>query len=248
MKRSAFISDLIFSFFSACLFTLGLFRFWKINLLPALFLALLCGALTTAAVGAYLQNKRKTVFLKHSDEKEKEKLLLHLAFLSDEGKMQFFLPRLSSPEMPAKRSGRFRLYTDDAFYFLRFSIAPVTSDEILQFARLKTSKTKFLLCSKIEESAYALANRFGIKTLTGEQVYTLLKEKNALPEQYLCDDEPKQKRRLHIWLAKANAKRFLIASAFVLLTAFLSPFPYYYFLFSALLLLSAVFIRIFGYQ
>ena len=245
MKRSAFLSDLIFSFFSAFLFSLCLFRFWKIGLLLSFVLSLLCGTLTAASIGAYLQHKRKAVFLKHSDEREKEKLLLHLAFLSDEGKTKFFLDRLSQTEASVKRSGRLRLYTDEAFYFLRFSIAPVTSDEVLQCARLKTKKKKFLLCAKIEESAYTLAQRFDIKTLTGEQVYALLKEKNALPTEYLCEEKPKNKR-WRLWLARANAKRFLVASALVLLTAFLSPFPYYYFVFSALLLLCAVFIRIFG--
>ena len=245
MKRSAFLSDLIFSFFSAFLFSLCLFRFWKMGLLLAFVLSLLCGILTASSVGAYLQNKRRAVFLKRSDEKEKEKLLLHLAFLSDESKTQFFLDRLGRGEISVKRSGRLRLYTDEAFYFLRFSIAPVTSDEVLQCARLKTSKKKLLLCSKIEESAHALARRFDIQPLTGEQVYALLKEKNALPTEYLCEEKNKPKR-WRLWLTRTNAKRFLVASALVLLTAFLSPFPYYYFLFSALLLLCAVFIRIFG--
>ena len=64
MKKSAFISDLIFTFFSAALFTLCLFRYLKIGFFPALVLAILCGALASFSVGAFLQSKRRTYFLK----------------------------------------------------------------------------------------------------------------------------------------------------------------------------------------
>lgn len=250
MKRSAFISDIIFAFFCASLFTLCLFRYLGIGLFLAILLAIVCGALTAASVGSFLQSRRRTLFLKKSDEAQKEKLLLHLAFLSDEGKTQFFLERLSAPDKPAKRFGRLRVYTEDTFYFLRFSLAPVTSDEVLSIIRLKTNKEKTLLCSKIEESAYALAEKLSIKVLTGEQVYTLVKERNALPETYLGEEtaKAKRKRRFHLWFSRGNAKRFLVAAALTLVTALLSPFPYYYLVFGGLLLLSALFIRVFGYE
>ena len=103
---------------------------------------------------------RKTVFLKKADEEEKEKLLLHLALLGDEGKMQFFLERLSSPEAPAKRSGKLRIYTKDAFYFLRFTIAPVGADDILQFARLKRTRKNSCFVPKSTKTPFALPSVF----------------------------------------------------------------------------------------
>ena len=250
MKRSAFISDLIFSFSAAFLFTLCVFRYIRLSLFTSVVLSILCGGLTAGGIGSYLQSRRRTVFLKKSDEAQKEKLLLHLAFLSDEGKTKFFLDRLSAENAPAKRFGRLRICTENAFYLLRFSLAPVHSDELLSFSRLKTSKEKIVLCSKIEESAYVLAERLGITIRTGEQVYTMLKSQNALPERYLSEEssEHKRKRRLKLWLSRANAKRFLVAAALLAFTALLSPFPYYYFIFSGVLLLASVFVRIFGYE
>ena len=250
MKRSAFISDIIFAFFAAFLFTLCLFRYLEIKLIPAILLALLCGALTAASVGSFLQSRRKTFFLKKSDEAQKQKLLLHLAFLSDEGKTQFFLSRLTSEQAPAKRFGKLKIHTADAFYALRFDLTSVNSDDILRFSRLKTGKQKILLCSKIEDAAHALAEKLPIKVLTGDEVYALLKEQNALPETYLGEEtaEVKRKRRVRLWLSRANAKRFLIAAILTLISALLSPFPYYYILFGGALLFSALLIRVFGYE
>ena len=249
MKRSAFISDIIFAFFVVFLCTLVLFRSLSIPLFPALLLAIVCGLLTACATFALLQSKRKTVFLKRSDEAKKEKLLFHLACLSDEEKTNFFLQRLSA-ESPVKRFGRLRLISEEKFYFLRFSFSPVTADEVAAFSRLKTGKEKVLLCSKIEENAYALAEKLRIRALTGNEVYAMLKDSNGLPERYLGEESPdvKRKRRLELWFSRKNAKPFLTAAALTLLTAFVSPFPFYYFIFGGILLFASVFIRIFGYQ
>lgn len=249
MKKFAFFSDLLFSFFVSFLFTIFLFRYLGVSLLPAFLLACLCGILTTAAIGAIMQVKRKNVYLKKSDETQKEKLLLHLALLSDEGKTQFFQRALTTEEVTASRFGRLRLFTKTEFYFLKFSLAPVCADEIATLSRLKTGKKKVLLCAQIEENAFSLCNRLGIEVKTGESVYKLLKERNQLPEVYLGEESAKQpKRRVKLWFAKTNAKRFLISGGMVLLLSRITPFYYYYLLLGCLLLLAAVFVRIFGYE
>ena len=156
MKRSAFISDIIFAFFVGFLCTLLLFRYVGINLAAAVCLSALCGILTACATFTLLQSKRKTLFLKRSDEAQKAKLLFHLACLSDEEKTAFFLQRLST-DTPVKRFNRLRLISDAHFYLVHFTFAPVTADEVAAFSRLKTNKQKVLLCSTIEDEAYALA-------------------------------------------------------------------------------------------
>ena len=248
MKKSAFISDLIFTYLTTFLFTLCLFRYVGIKLIPSFLLALVCGVLGTVAVGAYLQSKRKELFLKKSDERLKEKLLLHLALLSDEKKTQFFQERLSSPTTPIKRFGRLRIYDDEYFYYLHFSLSPVNADDVLRFSRLKTGKQKNVLCASIEEPAQALAEKLKIEVLTGDRVFALLKSRNALPDVYLGETPNERKRRFTLWLSRANAKRFLVAAALTLFTALFSPFPYYYLLFGGVLLLSALFVHVFGYE
>ena len=245
MKKSAFISDIIFAFFTLFLCTLVLFRYTGIGLFPALILSAICGTLTACAVGAWLKSKRKTFFLKKSDEAQKEKLMLHLAILSDEQKTKLFAELLS-----AKRFGKLKLYTDERFYALRFSLAPVNADEVLAYSRLKTGKPKTILCAKIEESAYKLCQKLGIQVQAGDEVYALFKEKNALPKAYLGEESTEKKygRRVRLWFSRANAKGFLVCATLLLLTALISPFPYYYFVFGGLFLVASVLIRIFGYE
>lgn len=249
MKKFAFFSDILFSFFVSFLFTLFLFRYLRVSLSLSLILALLCGGLTAAAVGAILQIRRKNLRLKKSDEMQKEKLLLHLALLSDESKTKFFQRALASEDSPTSRFGRLRLTTKTNFYFLSFSLAPVCADEIASLSRLKTGKQKVLLCSQIEEAAFSLCNRLGIEVKTGEWVYKKLKEKELLPAEYLGDEPVKKsKRHIKLWFSKSNAKRFLVGGALVLFLSRLTPFYYYYLLLGCLLLLAAIFVRIFGYE
>ncbi len=249
MKKFAYLSDILFSFFVSSVFTLCLFRYLRVKLLPAFLLALLCGALTAAAVGSVLQMRRKNLYLKKSDETVKQKLLLHLALLSDEGKTEFFQNALSTDETPVSRFGKLRVFTEREFYFLNFTLAPVGADEVARLSRLKTGKRKILLCSKIEDAALSLCNRLGVEVKTGEWVYNRLKEEGRLPEHYLGEESAVQRqRKIKLWFSKSNAKRFLIGGTLVLLLARITPFYYYYLLVGCLLLLVAVFVRIFGYE
>ena len=248
MKKFAFFSDVIFSFFFSTLFTLCLFRHFGVKLTAAFLLALLCGGLTAAAIGSILQARRKNLYLKKSDESVKQKLLLHLALLSDESKTQFFQNALSTAQTPVSRFGKLRIFTEREFYFLSFTLAPVGADEIAKLSRLKTGKRKILLCSSIEETALGLCNRLGIEVKTGEWVYCRLQEDDLLPQEYLGEENAEtRKRKIKLCFSKSNAKRFLVGGAITLLLARISPFYYYYWLIGCLLLLVAVFIRVFGY-
>lgn len=243
MKKTAFISDILFTFFSVALCSLCLFRYWDLRLAPACFLALVCGVLGACALGTFLNAKRKNAFLKRSDEAQKQKLLLHLALLSDEAKT-----RLLAPLLHAERRGKLRLQSPEHYYFLRFSFAPVTADEVATLARFKTGGVKTLVCSEMEDSAKTLCKRLGVETQTGDEVYSLFKRENALPTQYLGEETPetRKKRFVRVCFAKSNAKRFLLSASLLLLTSLITPFPTYYLLFGFILLAIAILIRIFG--
>lgn len=247
MKRSAFISDIIFTFFLAGLFSLCFFRYLSVSLPVSFLLALLCGGLSAGAVGALLKSKRAKFFLKKSDEAQKRKFLLHLSLVSDEEKTGYF-QTLFAEALP-RRLGKLRLATNEAFYFLSFRFAPVSADDAARYTRWKTSGKKILLCNAIDEDALDLCRRFQIEVITGDGVYALAKEKNALPTRYAGDEsgEDKKRRRLKLCFSRSNSKRFFLGGALVLLTSLLTPFPYYYLVFGSLLLLAAALIRIFGY-
>ena len=248
MKKSAFFSDILFTFFLAGLFSLCVFRYFRISPLLSLLLAIPCGVLAAGAVGAVLQSKRKTVFLKKSDEREKERLFTHLSLLSDEEKTRFFLSAFSKESPDFKRSGSLRLRSNDAFYFLRLHFAPVSADEVASAARWKTAKKKRLLCLTIEDDAARLCERLGIEFWTGEKIYAALKESDALPTTYRDGlfQEQKKGDGWRLRFAKRNAKGFSSSGAFLLTASLFTPFPYYYLLFGSILIIGSIVIRIFG--
>ncbi len=247
MKKSAFFSDIIFTFLLVWLFTLCVFRYLKTALFPALLLSAVCGVLAAGAVAALLHGKRKTAFLKKTDEALKQKLLLHLALVSDEQKTRLFTTALSKT-VNVRRQNKLLLRTDDTAYFLRFRFSPVTADEVARMSRWKTANEKVLFCSEIEENALSLCRKLGIRAETGESVYRFLKKNGCLPENYAGEETPvgKRKRLARVCFAKSNARRFLVSGALLLVTSLLTPFPYYYLVFGGILLLVALLIRILG--
>lgn len=249
MKKSAYISDILFSFFLTGIFTLCLFRYLGVRLFSAFLLAVLCGLLAALAIAAWLGNKRRHFFLKKSDEALKQKLLLHLSLLSDENKSAFFYNFLRRKEEIRKLS-KLRFIGEENFYFLNFRFTPVTPDEIASLTRLKTAKQKMLFCNEIEDSALRLCARFNIQVRVGDDIFRMLKAENALPESYLGEDQTAKKRKFHlrVCFSKTNARRFFVGGALLLLSSLISPFPYYYLISGSLLLLISACIRIFGYS
>ena len=174
---------------------------------------------------------------------------MHLALLSDEQKIKFFI-NLISNEQPARRFSRSYIATPTQFYCIKCTFGAVTANEIAAFYRLKTAKQRILLCSQIEESAYTLCKKLQIKVQTADDIYQLVKKNNAFPATFLGETpkEKKHSKQFKLCFAKANSKRFLISGSLLLLSSFLTPFPFYYLIIGSILLLTATFIRIFGYE
>lgn len=250
MKKIAFISDLLFTFFVCFLFTLLFFRHLRIELWLAVTLAAICGALVTFSVGAYLYSKRKNVLLKKSEAARKEKFLLHLALSSNEANAELFKKLFTNqtPPVEVKRTGKNRLTSADEVYFLLFTFAPVTADNVAPFTRLKTHRKKILLCNKADETARDICDRFDIQIKTGDTIFDELKRANALPDTFLGDKTQgmEKKRKFKLWFSKSNSRRFLLSAVLILLLSRLTPFYYYYVAFGVVLLFIAVFTRIFG--
>lgn len=247
MKKTAFFSDVFFSFFVCGIFTLCLFRHYGLSPVSSFLLAALCGVLCASAVGAILYGKRKHQLLKKSEAEQSRKLLLHLALLSDDKKTHFF-ENIFGANAPVKRWGKLRLTTPTEVYFLRFSFAPVNADDIAALARLKTSKEKILLCDSIDDKANALCASFRITVKSGAEVYLLVKAAHALPDVYLGDAKPEKRseRYRKLWFSKASARRFLLSGSLILLSSLFVPFTGYYLIVGAALLAFAAFARIFS--
>jgi hypothetical protein len=250
MKKSAFISDVLFICGIAGIFTLCLFRYFSLSFFLSVCLAFLCAFLAGCSATAFLLHKRKNITLKRSNERQKQDLLRHLCLLSDEKKTEYLRDAFSKiTQTPLQKSGKLRMGNENDLYFLKFRFSPVTADEVASAARWKSGKQKILLCNEIEESAAALCLQLDIRLQTGESVYQALKSANALPQSYLGQATKKtRKEKRKLWFSKRNAKGFFTGGVLLLLTSLLTPFPYYYLVFGGILLLVSLFVRIFGYE
>ena len=248
MKKTAYYSDLLFTFFCVGIFTLCLFRFQRLSFWLSVLLAAVCGGLGAAAIGAWLRMRNKKAYLSSAGEREKAKLLLHLSLCSPEQLTARFIEAFKKTGEAAKRFSSLKLYTKDSFYYLQFGFSPLSADTVAAFFRFKTSKQRIILCKDCTPEAKTLCDVLSVQVQTGEQIYLFFKQADALPEQFLGDVPNAQKRaKRTIAFAKSNAKRFLLSGVLVLLSSLITPFAGYYILFGALLIAAALFVRIFGY-
>lgn len=102
MKKTAFISDLLFAFFVAFLFALCLFRHLAFVLPLALALAAAVGFVATLPVYARLRRKRARAARKAEDETNAQKLLLHLALSPAKQNAEYFRALFTLPDFLAQ--------------------------------------------------------------------------------------------------------------------------------------------------
>ena len=252
MKKSAFISDLIFAFCAAFLICVCLLRYLTVPLILSALIALLFAVLTVLLLGAYWKKKRNAFLLKKSEEREKEKLLLHLAFLTDSAQSKLFFNAFaqteeSSPAPLLKKNGL--IQTPAQTVLARFRFGALRADEVSPLIRAE-SEEKILYCGDLTKDAEDLLKRLGVVVKKGEESYLFLKERNALPRQYRGEESftQRKKRRAGLWFSKNNSRRFLGGGCLLLITSFITPFPYYYLVIGGGLLLAAIFVRVFGYR
>ncbi len=270
MKKSAFISDIIFAFAVVFLPVLCFFRYLRLPLVASLLFAAAAGILAAVPVWFFLDRKRDRLCLKKQDEEEKNKLLLHLALSTGKQNAEyfrnFFLSRAEKEaeekEEPEKKErkeflcktkicgGLYAVETEDKLYFPLFTVRPADGDSAAVIVRAKSDKQKCLLCGELAPETEKLCAGFGVETTTGNEIYRMLKKEDFLPEHYLCENAsaPKKKKRLRVYFAKSNSRHFLWGGVLILLTSLITPFPLYYLIFGSVLILSSIFVRIFGYR
>lgn len=98
MKKTAFVSDLLFAFFVAFLFALCLFRHLSLSLPLALALAAAVGFVATLPVYAHLRRKSARAARKAEDETNAQNLLLHLALSPAKQNAEYFRTLFTLPD------------------------------------------------------------------------------------------------------------------------------------------------------
>ncbi|MCH5142312.1 MAG: hypothetical protein J1G07_01160 [Clostridiales bacterium] len=230
------ILDTLFAAVCAFLLFFTAIRFYTkspaIGLIFGIVAALLFGTLAFI----YISTRQSKSFLISHDEKQKKLLALHLTLSSDAYVKNLFLKCFENAEISGKR-----VICGGVSYFFNFKMQNLSEDDIAQIIKEDVHGDKAIYCVKTAPDAYVLAENFGIKIITIEEVYELLKSKDLLPEKYIYED---QKRANIFKRIRARFSRKLCAPLFwsglaLLLLSYFTFFPIYYIVSGGLMLILA---------
>lgn len=208
------------------------------GLIAALPAALAAGTL----VFLYKGRKRKRALDTAAMSAGAEKLAAHLALLGPEESAALFARGLDG----AKPDGSVA-ETDRGLYFCSFTPEPADRNALLTAIRHRTEKKKHFVCCTATQECARLAEETGIELICAEEIYGLLKEKDALPGKYLLE-KPKSGMFSKI---KGGFSRRLCMPAFwsgaaMLFFSYFSFYPVYYIVSGSLLLVMCAAAAIFG--
>ena len=116
-----------------------------------------------------------------------------------------------------------------------------TQDDVAALVRTYGS-TFTLICSKLSPEAKELIQSLNVRTIEADELYSVLKETDSIPENLLppAPSRKSRKERFRAAFRKSNARPFFVSGALLLLMSLFALFPVYYLAAgSALLLLSA---------
>lgn len=263
MKKSAYYSDLIFTFALLGFCALFLLRYFKTPLIFSFILSVAFGLAGSYLLSLHLKKKRELFALKKSEEDEKDSLCFYLKLATKEERIEFFKPRLpfllsllNAPNstneytQTSDESDFNKLFLQGYAFFPIFKFNEITCDDIAHFyPKLKQERSPVLLFDKATLDAQSLMEKLGIFNIDGNKLYKALKSNDAIPEEYpIKTAMPVKRKRRNIAFAKSNSRRFFSGGAMILASSVFIPYPAYYVISGFLLLLTAVLVRIFGYR
>ena len=196
--------------------------------------ALLFGALAFV----YIRSKQNKKLLLSRDEKQKNKLALHLSLSSDGYIKKLFLTALGEN---AKISG-VKIVSEGEANFFAFRMHPLSADDIAKVIKYRFDGKKRIYCNSISPEAGALAEHFLIDVKKIDEIYALLKQKNLLPEKYAYEESGKIKllTRIKSRFDKRLAPPLFWSGAGLIALSFLTFYPIYYIVSGSCLLILAV--------
>lgn len=266
MKKSAYYSDLIFTFSLLFFCALFLLRYWKISLPFSILISAIFGGVGAYLLSLRLRKRQKIFALKKSEELEKNDFMFYLCLIPIEEQIEFLKSRLpfllrllkdensenSEQENPnivqdaVQTTGIIRL--DEYAFLPLFRFRPLTEDDIARaFSKLKTETSPVLLCNKLSAESKLLLEKLSIQVLLGEEIYRAFKDNYALPEEFpVKTATPIKQKRRSVFFAKSNSRRFFTCGIMLLLSSVFIPYPIYYLSIGVLLLAIALLVRIFG--
>ncbi|MCI9407302.1 MAG: hypothetical protein HFK06_02990 [Clostridia bacterium] len=232
------VLDTIFAGLCAFLLFFTAIRYYTRSVYIALAFGICACLLFGCLSFIYISRKQNKKLLIARDEKQKKLLSLHLSLSSDEYICDLFQKCMTDAEI---KGGK--VFSEESAYFFEFKMQPITEDDVAKVIKYKCEENKVIYCCRISAEAAALAENFLIDIKQIDYVYSLLKEKDLLPEKYVYEGA----KKISVWKRiKTRFSRKLCAPLFwsglaLLALSYFTFFPVYYIISGGIMLaLSAI--------
>ncbi len=247
MNKISFFSVAADSFFAAvCGFLLFFTAVRYYSSDAALGLACGIGAFISFGLLAflYLKRKRGKKLLIGKDEREKHKLCLHLATISQNAAAKTILPLYKGAFINADDC----IETDECIYVPLFRIQPLSPDDIAKEIKNCGQKRKEILCNAVSFEGAKTAAAFGLKLIQADDIYKGLKELDALPKEYEFAEKSKTPflKRFSGAFRRSAALKLFWCGLCLLTFSFFTFFPLYYIISGGVILVLSAVCLIFG--
>lgn len=231
------ILDTLFAGLCAFLLFFTSIRYYTKNAFVALGFAIAACLLFGCLSFLYISKKQSKHLLISKNEKQKKLLSLHLSLSSDDYILELFEKCLSNEEK-AEISGS-KIIKGENAYFFNFKMQPLSEDDIAKIIKVKCEQKKIIFCCKISAEALMLCENFLIDVKQIDYVYSLLKDKEMLPEKYIYEE---QKKASFFKRIKSHFNRRICAPLFwsglgLLALSYFTFFPIYYIISGGLMLI-----------
>lgn len=228
------VLDTLFAATCAFLLFFTAIRFYTKSAALGLVFGIVSALLFGALGFLYISSKQSKSLLISQDEKQKKLLSLHLALSSDEYVLNLFKSCLENAEICGKR-----VVSGDVAYFFIFKMQSISEDDIAHIIKYNVKESKTVYCVKISPEALILAENFDIKIKDINDVYELLKSKNALPEKYVYEGAKKQSvlKRIKLRFSKKLCAPLFWSGAALIGLSYIAIFPVYYIISGGIMLI-----------
>jgi len=234
------ITDSLFAFAVSAILALCVFRYFRLPYAPTIIAAVLIGIAFAAPTFFILSSIRGKSSLARSEEKEKNKLMLHLALL----KQEEILYILCSMRGITHNIGYFYAVDKSEVLYPIFTVEQLSAEKIAEVVKEFPPEKLTIFCNALTPAASKLCRDLKIKIVSGEDVYSEMKKKNLLPEKYIGDLGKRSFReKFSQATAKTNSRPFILGGLGLMIFSMFTLFPTYYLISGIILLAFGVIIR-----
>lgn len=243
------VADCAFYGFAAWFLSIGLLRYFRMQLTPAAILSSLISFSVTGVVFLLSYHRRLKKRLSKKETAAQEALLLHLALEKEERVRTALLTAFLADKKTAQCQDD-ALFVDGALCIPRFTMQPLSADEVARILRAHGQKSVKILCNSLTPEAEKLAASFGIEIMRKNEIYSLFTRTETIPSPLILAELPRKsiKRTLRRIVSKKSARPFFTSGILLLIMSLFTFFSIYYLISGSVLTILAIFVRFIGFS